>query len=281
MRRCMQGLLVVALFSLLIACGSQSGSEPAINTTNPTIYDLVAAPDVFAGQEVTVQGQYLWKPDGLAVLVKGVSTRDDGTDAQPLDTPVWLENVPTDIHSQLHQPVDSVYGAVELRGTFETAGQYGPDGQYQHRLMVREAEAIETIQRQTYSVPAETPADIVSIQALLANPEQYHDQQVRVRGYYFWTQPTSGLLVESVQTETSLTGAAADGINPQPAGGAISMEGFPPDKSAELNVGPGNGFVWGLIDVTGTFQTGGSFGLNGVYPSQLIIDPDTVEIVQQ
>ncbi len=27
------------------------------------------------------------------------------------------------------------------------------------------------------------------------------------------------------------------------------------------------GYVWGLVDVTGTFQTGGGFGKDGVYKS--------------
>ncbi len=275
MRRFIQGLLCVALFSLLVACG-QSADQPAINTSDPTIYDLVAAPEQFAGKTVTVQGQYLWKPDGLSVLVKGVSTRDDGTDAQPLDTPVWLENMPSDIQANLHRPVDSAYGAVSVQGTFETAGGYGPDGSYQYRLTVNQAEAIETIQRQTVSAPSDVPAGIVPVTELVNNPEKYNGQRVTTHGFYFWTQATSGLLTAGIQTEMPLQSDAA-GINPQPVGTPISMEGFPPDKSAELNVGPSNGFVWGLVEVSGTFQTGGTFGLNGVHRSQLIIEPDSVK----
>lgn len=47
-----------------------------------------------------------------------------------------------------------------------------------------------------------------------------------------------------------------DGSNPQPVGKIIWMEGFPPDESGKLNLGPGNppGFVWGLVEVTGPFQ---------------------------
>jgi hypothetical protein len=43
------------------------------------------------------------------------------------------------------------------------------------------------------------------------------------------------------------------------------MEGFPPDKSAELTVGPNNSYVWGKVEVTGQFQSGGGFGRDGAY----------------
>ena len=72
------------------------------------------------------------------------------------------------------------------------------------------------------------------------------------------------VLAEGVSTEE-------DGASPQPVGDKIWMEGFPPDKSATLNLGPNNSFVWGLVEVTGKFETGGSYGKDGAYKSQFTI----------
>jgi hypothetical protein len=51
------------------------------------------------------------------------------------------------------------------------------------------------------------------------------------------------------------------------------MEGFPPDVSGQLNVGPNTSFVWGKVEVTGQFSGGGAFGKDGAYPAQLVLDP--------
>ena len=72
------------------------------------------------------------------------------------------------------------------------------------------------------------------------------------------------MLAEGVSTEE-------DGSSPQPVGDAIWMEGFPPDKSGELNVGPNNSYVWGLVEVVATFETGGGKGKDGAYQSVLFI----------
>ena len=53
------------------------------------------------------------------------------------------------------------------------------------------------------------------------------------------------------------------------------MEGFPPDKSADLNMGPNNSYIWGLVEVTGTFETGGGFGKDGAYQSIITVDSVT------
>lgn len=262
MRRALCGLLSVALVLFLTGCGQST-----------TIYDLVDDPAGYNGKEVTVQGQYLWKPGdpGMSVLVKGISTRDDGTDAQPLDTAVWLEGFPADVSANLHRPVDAVYGAVEVTGRFESGSAYGPNGDYASQLTVSSAKAIEHIERVSYDAPREVPDTQISVYDLAEKPETYNGQKITTRGFYFWTPATSGLLTVGVETEKPAQGVAS-GLNPQPLGTPISMEGFPPDLSAQLNVGPSNSFVWGLVDVTGTFQTGGTFGLNGVHPSQLIIE---------
>ena len=269
MRLILKGLLTVALLSFLAACGSSA-----------TIYDLTKAPTDFEGKDVVAQGYYLWKPGdpGLSVLVKGISTDDDGTDAQPLDTAVWLENFPAEVSADLHRPIDAVYGAVEVRGRFEV-GQFGPGGAYGSRISVTGAKAIKEVQRIRQQAPREAQPNQVSIYDLEQNPAAYSGQTVTTQAFYYWAQATSGLLASGVEMERPLA-AKAPGINPQPLGTPISMEGFPPDLSAELNVGPANGFVWGLIEVTGRFETGGKFGLEGRRDSQLIIDPASIKPIR-
>ncbi len=268
MQRLVRGLLLIAFCFVLTACGA-----PA------TIYDLTKNPATYNGKDVTVQGYYLWRPGdpGLSVLVKAVITRDDGTDAQPVDTAVWLEGFPADVSASLHRPVDSIYGVVELKGRFETNGQFGPGGSYPSRLLVTSAKAVEQIERVKYPAPSEAQPNQVSIYELEQNPDQYNGQTVTTRGFYYWTQTTSGLLTTGVETEKPLVQDTQSGSNPQPLGTPIAMEGFPPDLSEQLNVGPANGFVWGLIEVSGRFQTGGQFGLEGRRASQLLIDPASVK----
>ncbi|MBP8251920.1 MAG: hypothetical protein KAX40_06115 [Herpetosiphon sp.] len=269
MRRITFFLLTLVVFPMLVACGQTL-----------TIYDITAAPQNYAGKTITVQGYYVWKPGnpGISVLAKAVSTRDDGTDAQPLDELVWLEGFPAELTEQLHRPVDSVYGAVEVTGNFQT-GSFGPEGKYKSQLTITNAKVIEKIEYVETMAPKETQPNHVSVYDLEKDPAKYNGQTITTRGFYFWTQATSGLLTTGVKTEKPAD-ATVLGNNPQPMGTPISMEGFPPDLSSQLNVGPGNGFVWGLIDVSGTFQTGGKFGLEGRHASQLIIDPASVKVVK-
>lgn len=267
MRRLRNGLLMVALLSFLAACGAGT----------PTIYDLVETPAAYNGKEITAQGVYVWRPGdpGVSVLSSGVSTRDDGTDAQPLDQQVWLENFPAEASANLHRPVDGVYGAVEVTGRFESGGQFGPGGAYASRLVVSGAKVIEQIERTRQEAPRDALAGQVSVHDLAADGARFSGQRVTTRGFYFWTPATSGLLAVGVETEVAP--GAAGGLNPQPLGQPIAMEGFPPDLSAKLNVGPANGFVWGLVEVSGTFESGGTYGVGGTRSSQLILDPASVK----
>ena len=269
MRRMNIALLIVGLLAGLVGCA-----------TTPTIYDITKTPAQYNGKDITVQGYYVWRPGdpGVSVLVKAVSTRDDGTDAQPLDTAVWLENFPAAVSADLHRPIDGVYGAVEINGRFEQ-GSFGPNGAYSSRLIVNGAKAIETVQRTKAEAPRQAQPNQVLVYELEQNPAQYNGQTITTRGFYYWTQTTSGLLVTAVEAEQSLV-PNTPGINPQPLGTPITMEGFPPDLSKELNVGPANGFVWGLIEVTGRFETGGTFGLEGRRVSQLVIDPASVKPIK-
>lgn len=272
-RKPWRALSLVTLLSILLialnTCSSQAGS-----LSGPLyVQTVVDSPDTYAGQEITVDGAYVWRPDRpegptFSVLALGVSTLDNGLDAQPLGEQIWLEGFPAEVTEDLHRPGDSVYGFVRVRGTFSTAGTYGPNGNFRHQIQVVAAEPIEQVRRVENRIedrPLEEGK--VSFFELQRNPEQYNGQRITTQGYYFWNSVIY-VLAEGVSTEE-------DGASPQPIGDAIWMEGFPPDQSATLNVGPNNSFVWGRVEVTGTFQTGGGFGRDGAYQSLFVVESAT------
>ncbi|HEX6291408.1 MAG TPA: hypothetical protein VFZ66_19650 [Herpetosiphonaceae bacterium] len=291
------GIILLAL--LLTACSAPAG---LINTP-PTVYDLVQRPQEFAGKDVTAQGFYLWKPGDPAtsVLLPGVSTADRSTqDAQPIYASVqcgstgecqpsttavgepstgaiWLENFPAAVTADLHRPGDSVWGVVEVTGLFEANGGYGPGGAYKYRLQVKEARSLQEIERVVAEVKDEPLGEgRVSIFALSADPATYSGQRVTSRGYYFWSPATQGMFVQKVESEKTPDGSA--GGAPMPGGITMGLDGFPPEKSGQLNIGPNNTFVWGLVEVTGTFQTG-DFGPDGRYKQQIKVE--SVEVLEQ
>lgn len=258
--------LLSAAMVLLATCGGQ-GSTPGA-----TLYvqQVTNNPQEFDGKAITVDGAYLWRPGDptVSVLALGVSTLDNGLDAQPLGETIWLEGFPADVTSALHRPGDAVYGFVRVAGNFSSGGGFGPGGQYQHQLTVTRAEPIEQVRRVEQKIEDRPLGDgKVSFFELQRNPEQYNGQTITTQGYYFWNSVIY-VLAEGVSTEE-------DGASPQPIGAPIWMEGFPPDKSAELNVGPNNSYVWGRVEVTGTFQTGGGFGKDGAYQSLFTVESAT------
>ena len=292
--------LLIGMLAGLVAC--DSGQLPFGST--PTIYDLTQRPAEFADKDVTVLGYYLWKPGDPAtsVLIPAVSTLDGVRDAQPIFASVecgadgacepsttaigepstgsvWLEGFPPEVTADLHTPGDAVWGVVEVTGRFETGGRFGPDGGYRHRLQVTSARAMDKVERVVATLPEGTPGPgIVPLLDLVAGPDQYAGQEVTTQGYYFWSPRTSGLLAESVSRETTPENAA--GLDPMPVGKMIALDGFPPDLSAQLNVGENNSYVWGLVEVTGTFETGGPWGPNGEYQQHLAIKDGRVKVLQ-
>lgn len=285
---------------VLAACAG----TPKIFSTTPTVYDLTQRPAEFSNKVVTVQGYYLWKPGdpAMSVLVPGVSTADEVRDAQPIYASVecasdgacspsttavgvpstgavWLENFPADVSSDLHTPGDSVWGVVEVTGRFESAGGYGPDQGYRYRMQVTGARALQKIERIVATLPQGSPgAGKIAFPDLVADPGQYAGQEVTTQAFYFWSPRTSGLLTESVSREK--TTDTAVGIDPLPTGKTIALDGFPPELSARLNVGDNNSFVWGLVEVTGTFETGGPWGPNGEYQQHLTISEGKVIVLE-
>lgn len=258
-------LLMILTFSLLVlaTCTNRSSAF----TTPLYVQQLTTSPNDYAGRDVTVDGAYVWRPGNpsLSVLAVGVSTLDNGLDAQPIGEPIWLEGFPAEVTEHLHRPGDSVYGFVRVRGRFEANGNYGPGGAYRYLLTVSSAEPIERIRRVEQRL-TDRPLgpDKVSFFELLRNPEQYQGQRITTQAYYFWNSVIY-VLAEGISTEE-------DGSNPQPIGGAIWVEQFPPEQSAALTIGPNHSFVWGLVEVTGTFQTGGGFGRDGAYKSIFFVE---------
>ena len=245
--------LYLALISSLSACSTLTGGSDML------VPDLLAQASQYNGKDVTVDGAYLDR-NGVTVLALGVSTADNGLDAQALGDPIWIDGFPQDVAQVLHRPGDAVYGFAKVSGRFETGGKYGPDGKYNHRLQVASAQAIERVKRYEVRVKdAGLGEGKVSFTELTANSGTYNNKTVTTQGYYFWNSVIF-VLAEGISYEE-------DGSNPQPIGKVIWMEGFPPDESGKLNLGPGNppGFVWGLVEVTGSFQSGGTFGKDGAY----------------
>jgi hypothetical protein len=258
-------LLLVSLL-LLAACGANSGAL--------YVPDVVEEAQKYAGQEITVDGAYVWRPgeSALSVLALGVSTLDSGLDAQPLGEPIWLDNFPAEVTEDLHRPGDSVYGFVRVTGVFEAEGTYGPEGQYSYRIDVKDAEPIEQIHYVEHTIDDQPLGEgKVSFFELQRNPQQYHEQTVTTRGYYFWNS-VIWVLAEGVATEE---GAEEGSGSPRPIGDPIWIEGFPPEVSAQLHQGYNNSYIWGLVEVTGQFQTGGGYGKDGVYEHIFFVESAT------
>jgi hypothetical protein len=258
-------LLFFALVTLTTCSSNGLGGGSALYVQNVT-----ENAQQYNGKEITVDGAYVWRAGdpSLSVLALGVSTLDNGLDAQPLGDPIWLEGFPAEVTANLHRPGDAVYGFVRVSGTFAADGGYGPDGTYRFLLNVSSAEPIEQVTRIEERIEDRAIGDgKVSLFELVRTPDQYNGQTITTQGYYFWNSVIY-VLAEGISTEE-------DGSSPQPVGEIIWMEGFPPDRSAELNVGPNNSYVWGLVEVTGTFQTGGGFGKDGAYQSLFFVESAT------
>ena len=289
--------LVTMVFALA-ACSNQS-----FLGTTPTVYDLTQRPAEFANKDVTVQGVYLWKPGepAISILIPALSTADGVRDAQPIYASVscqpdgecvpsttavgepatgsvWLEGFPADVTADLHTPGDSVWGFVEVTGRFENAGSYGPDGSYRYQMQVSSAKPLQKVEHIVATIPESTTEGVTPFTQLVDNPDQYSGQEVTTEAYYFWSQPTSGTLTESVTREQTPDSEA--GLNPQPQGRTIALDGFPPDLSSQINVGENNSYVWGLVQITGTFETNGTWGPNGEYTQHITITNNQVKVLQ-
>lgn len=262
-------VLICGLLSVLVlaACGQDSALS---------VQKLVSDASQYNGKQITVNGFYLKGGENPAasVLAPVISTLDNGLSARANGDIIWVDGFPDAVLSQLHQPGDSTYGLVRMTGQFETGGKYGPEGRYKYHMQVASAESIERVQRVEQRVNNKPLGEgKMNLLALMSDPGKYNGQQVTTQGYYFW----NGLifvLAEGISTEQ-------DGSSPQPVGKTIWMEGFPPDESGKLHLGSGSppGYVWGLVEVTGDFKSGGNFGKDGKYTEFLQVT--TAKAIQQ
>jgi hypothetical protein len=248
-------LLGALLLAACVPLGTLTGSDLYVP-------ELIAKAQDFNGKQVTVNGYYVRRSGepNVSVLAPVVSTLDNGLDAQPAGDAIWVDGFPDAALAGLHQPGDAIYGLVRMSGQFDAAGGYGPGGAYKYQIRVASAEPIEQVRRTEVRVSAATLGDgKVALLELMKDSAKYNGQTITTQGYYFW----NGLiyvLAEGISSEE-------DGGSPQPIGKQIWMEGFPPDESGKLHLGPGNppSYVWGLVEVTGPFQSSGSFGRDGKY----------------
>ena len=247
-------LVLCALGGLgLAACGQASSLS---------IQQLADEAQQYNGKQITVDGFYLkgGEDPTASVLTPVISTLDNGLNARPNGDLIWIDGFPEAVLGQLHQPGDAIYGLVRVTGQFETGGSYGPDGKYTYRLQVTSAESIERIQRREVRIENKPLGDgKVGLLDLVGNAASYNGTSVTTQGYYFWNGVIF-VLAEGISSEQ-------DGSSPQPIGKIVWMEGFPPDESGKLHLGPGSppGYVWGLVEVTGDFKSGGQFGREGKY----------------
>lgn len=267
-------LIIGVLFSSMALGACSSNLFGSNDLYVPTLLEQAQQ---YNGKTISVDGAYLGKGGEpvTSVLALGVSTADNGLDAQPLGEQIWLDGFPEQsVKDRLHQPGDAVYGFVRVKGNFESGGSYGPDNKYKYRIQVASAEPIEQVQREEARIANTALGDgKVSLFQLTDDPGQYNGKKVTTQGYYFWNGQIF-VLAEGVSYEKSSNDDQV-GSSPQPIGRQIWMEDFPPDKSAELHVGPNNSFVWGKVEVTGAFKTGGGFGKDGAYRDFLQVESAT------
>src|SRR5262245_18945348 len=244
-------LILFAGMLALAACGQD-------NTL--FVPKLIERAQDYNGKQITVDGFYLkgGADPNLSVLAPVVSTLDNGLNAQPNGDVIWVDGFPEAVLSKLHKPGDAIYGLVRVTGQFEVGGAYGPEGKYKYRLQVASAASIESVRRVEARVGTASPGEgKIALLGLISDAAKYNGQWITTQGYYLWTGVIF-VLADGILTEQ-------DGSSPQPIGKTIWMEGFPPEESGKLHVGPNNSFVWGLVEITGDFKSGGNFGKDGKY----------------
>src|SRR5215208_4567934 len=95
-------LLLVVLGSALTACGVDDASTKVTGLLGQSnalyVPDLLAKAQEYNGKTVAVDGAYVGRgsPD-MSVLALGVSTLDNGLDAQPVGDPIWLDGFPQNV----------------------------------------------------------------------------------------------------------------------------------------------------------------------------------------
>ena len=110
---------------------------------------------------------------------------------------------------------------------------------------------------------------------LIAKAKDFNGKQVTVNGYYVRRpgEPTVSVLAPVVST-------LDNGLDAQPAGDAIWVDGFPDAALAGLHQ-PGDA-IYGLVRMIGQFDSGGSYGPGGAYKYQIhVASAEPIEQVRR
>src|SRR3954447_11192516 len=97
---------------------------------------------------------------------------------------------------------------------------------------------------------------------LIAKAQDFSGKQITVNGYYVRRSgdPSVSVLAPVVST-------LDNGLDAQPAGDAIWVDGFPDAALTGLHQ-PGDA-IYGLVRMSGQFDSGGSYGPDGAYKYQI------------
>src|SRR4051794_9301966 len=110
---------------------------------------------------------------------------------------------------------------------------------------------------------------------LIAKAQDFNGKQVTVNGYYVQRpgDPNVSVLAPVVST-------LDNGLDAQPAGDAIWVDGFPEAALAGLHQ-PGDA-IYGLVRMIGQFDASGSYGPGGAYKYQIhVASAEPIEQVRR
>src|SRR5262245_10203703 len=110
---------------------------------------------------------------------------------------------------------------------------------------------------------------------LIERAQDYNGKQITVDGFYLkgGADPNLSVLAPVVST-------LDNGLNAQPNGEVIWVDGFPEAVLSKLHQ-PGDA-IYGLVRVTGQFESGGRYGPEGKYKYRLLVaSADSIESVRR
>jgi hypothetical protein len=219
MSRLLLFLLVIVSVS---ACTSRT-PQPAPGMVEPTIplaAEVLAAPPY--GSSVSMIG-YFAHSDAGAVLVTGLSRDGETIVPLPGSDAIWIDPA-----ASIPDPSGD-YDLVQISGTLDGPGAFGPTGSYRHALRTAQIEPLEVRE--------------LSFTLLLQNSSLYAQQPVRVVGYYI-SSSDSALLVESI----------GPGGVPDPGAGQIKLADSFDDPNLEPSLQGAGAVRYGRVTITGIWR---------------------------
>lgn len=107
--------------------------------------------------------------------------------------------------------------------------------------------------------------DALYVPDLLSNPARFNGTMIDVQGAYLNRFNTADAAVLALGVSTQ-----DNGLDAKPLGDPIWLEGFPEAQLRDKLHQPGDA-IYGFVDVTGRFETGGSYGPNKAYKHQITV----------